>query len=59
MANPQDIVYIELSSSLNISFRHSLSTGFTREEWDDMSGKEQDDAVSELIFNYIDWHVPE
>lgn len=54
-------VEIHLASSMNISFRHSLDTGVTREDWDEMSDEEQVEFVVDLIFESgaVEWWVDE
>lgn len=53
-------VVLKFSAWSNISYDYSFDTGLTREEWDDLSGKDQEDYYHEAIWNDIDgWDVDE
>lgn len=53
------VVRVGLSSSLNASFHHFIETGYTREEWDEMSEKEQNEIAMDLAWQYVDVWVEE
>jgi len=52
--------YIEFgyASSSNITFRGTLGSRITREEWDEWPREEQNDYLAEELFNLVDiWVV--
>jgi len=42
------------ASSSNISFKGILDSGYTREEWDEMSDREKIEAEQELLNELVD-----
>lgn len=47
-------VKVRLQSPLNISFNHLEDTGIEREEWDEMSEKEQDQVIEAIVWENVD-----
>lgn len=41
------------SSSQNITFRGEIDLGYTREEWDELSNREQDEEISRIVFDCL------
>ena len=54
-----EFVEVGIASSLNASFNHRLSTGYTREEWDGLDEEAQDEIAMELAWQWIDVWVVE
>lgn len=53
-------VKLGYASSKNISFKGQLDTGIPREQWDEMSAREQNDTVNDLINELVDvWMIEE
>jgi hypothetical protein len=49
-----DTVKLGYSSSSNISFQGQIDTMIPREEWDEMSEKEQDEIIQESVNELVD-----
>lgn len=47
-------VLIKISSHANITFHEVEDTGYTREEWAELTQVEQDRAVEECVYGAID-----
>lgn len=52
-----DTVKLKYDSASNISFHGTIDTKIEREEWDEMSGWEQDAVVDEHLRNLVDMWV--
>lgn len=49
-----DDVILGYASSANITFRGELYVGYTWGEWREMSQKEKDEAVDEVLYELVD-----
>ena len=45
------------SANLNISFRGEIDTGISREDWEAMSEKEQDQEMDAALYGLVDIYV--
>ncbi len=52
-----DTIKFGYSASSNISFNGEIDTGITREEWAQMSEKEQDQEMDQAIYGLVDIYV--
>lgn len=52
-----DTIKFGYSASSNITFRGEIDTGITREEWEAMSKKEQEQELDEAIYGLVDIYV--
>ena len=53
-------VKLRYSASSNITFHGEIDTQIERQEWEEMSQKEQDEIISDVLFELIDiGEVPE
>lgn len=51
-------VVLKMSAFSNITYRNEYETGYTKEEWDELSDKRRDDIITEAVFEDIDvWEV--
>jgi len=47
-------VLVKIASHANITFHEEEDTGYTREEWAELTQEEQDSVVDECVFSAID-----
>lgn len=47
-------VKVRIASNLNISFNHTLDTEIEPEEWAEMSNKEQDEIIQQMVWDVLD-----
>lgn len=50
--NPE--VRLGYASSLNISFKGTEGTGYSRAEWDTLSDKQKDDVINQTVWDIVD-----
>jgi hypothetical protein len=53
----EDKVRVGYSSASNITFRGSDTLPCTYEEWDEMTGPQQDQVLAEFLFGLVDVYV--
>lgn len=49
-----DNVEFEMTSSLNISFRHRVDSGCSPEEWADLTDDERTEVMAEALWEAVD-----
>lgn len=50
-------VKLRYDAASNISFHGVYDTGIERDEWDEMSGAEQDDVMTDALHYLVDIYV--
>lgn len=54
-----DTVKLGYASPVNISMRGEVDTGYAREDWDEMSEKEQDEVMNDAVWELVELYVIE
>lgn len=54
MSENEKTVRYGYSSNTNISFNGTVDTGYTREEWEDLSDDAKNRTLDELIYELVD-----
>lgn len=49
-----DTVKLSYAASSNITFRGDYDTGYTREEWDDLTAPEQNEVITDALYYLVD-----
>jgi hypothetical protein len=52
-----DTIRLEYSSSSNITFRGTIETNISCEEWAEMRESEKDESIAEELFQLVDIYV--
>lgn len=52
-------IIVRLQSNLNISFDHSIETGIDSEEWTEMSEKERQQVIEDVVWEHVEAWVEE
>jgi len=56
---PNDNVKFRYASSANITFHGEIDSGYTREDWAEMSDKDQTEAMTEALWELVEMYAVE